>query len=127
MSTTTPEETAKAIFEAFNQGDVEAAVALYEPNGILVVNPGQLAEGTAALREALGGFIAMKPVFTLGKSELVMAGDLALSIVGWSLTGTGPESEPVQMEGTTSDILRKQADGNWLFAIDNPWGAGILG
>ena len=65
MSTTTPEETVQAIFEAFNQGDVEAAVALYEPNGILVVNPGQLAEGTAALREALGGFIAMKPVFTL--------------------------------------------------------------
>ena len=56
-----------------------------------------------------------------------MAGDLALSIVGWSLTGTGPDGKSVQMEGTTSDILRKQADGNWLFAIDNPWGAGILG
>ena len=127
MSTTTPEETVQAIFEAFNQGDVEAAVALYEPNGVLVVQPGQLAEGTAALREALAGFIAMKPVFTLGKSELVMAGDLALSMVRWSLTGTGPDGEPVQMEGTTSDILRKQADGSWLYAIDNPWGAGILG
>jgi hypothetical protein len=31
------------------------------------------------------------------------------------------------MEGTTSDVLRRQGDGTWLFVIDNPWGAGILG
>ena len=35
--------------------------------------------------------------------------------------------KPVQMEGATSDVLRKQPDGRWLFVIDNPWGAAILG
>jgi hypothetical protein len=24
--------------------------------------------------------------------------------------------------GTTSDVVRRQSDGNWLFAIDNPLG-----
>ncbi|MFQ5692804.1 MAG: YybH family protein, partial [Nitrospinota bacterium] len=75
----------------------------------------------------LNGFFAMKPTLTGEKNELITAGDLALSVVRWTLQGTGPDGEPVQMEGTTSDVLRKQADGSWLFAIDNPWGAAILG
>jgi ketosteroid isomerase-like protein len=33
----------------------------------------------------------------------------------------------VRMDGVTSDVLRRQADGRWLFVIDNPWGAGVLG
>ena len=32
-----------------------------------------------------------------------------------------------KMQGTTSDVLRRQADGTWLFVIDNPWGSAILG
>jgi ketosteroid isomerase-like protein len=31
------------------------------------------------------------------------------------------------MEGTSTEVIRKQADGRWLFVIDNPWGVGILG
>ena len=33
---------------------------------------------------------------------------------------------PVRMEGKTSEVLRKPAIGEWLFAIDDPWGAAIL-
>jgi uncharacterized protein (TIGR02246 family) len=127
MSPPTPEETVHALFSAFNNGDVDAAVALYEPNATLVAQPGQVATGTTALREAQNDFLAMKPTLTMGKHELITAGDLALSVVRWTLTGTDPDGAPVQMEGTTSDVLRQQADGSWLFVIDNPWGAGILG
>lgn len=28
--------------------------------------------------------------------------------------------------GESSDILRRQADGRWLIALDNPWGAQVL-
>jgi hypothetical protein len=31
------------------------------------------------------------------------------------------------MGGESSDILRRQSDGRWLIAIDNPWGAQVLG
>lgn len=68
----------------------------------------------------------MKPTLTPEKHTFVTASDLALSTVKWTLKGTSPDGQPVQMEGTSSDILRKQADGRWLFMIDNPWGAGIL-
>jgi uncharacterized protein (TIGR02246 family) len=126
MPTARPEEAVQAFFDAFNRGDLEAMIALYEPKATLVAQPGHSAEGHAAIREALNGFLSMQPTLTPEKKALVTAGDLALSVVRWTLDGTGPDRAPVRMEGTTSDVLRKQADGGWLFAIDNPWGAGIL-
>jgi ketosteroid isomerase-like protein len=79
----------------------------------------------AALHEY--DFLSLKPVLTLGNLKLVAAEDIALSVCKWTLKGTGPDGRAVQTEGTTSDVLRKQTDGRWLFVIDNPWGAGILG
>jgi hypothetical protein len=30
------------------------------------------------------------------------------------------------MEGTTAEVVRRQADGTWRYAIDNPWGGVVL-
>ncbi len=126
MRLSSPEATVEAFFAAFNSGDVNAVLALYEPGAVLMAQPGHAAEGARALREALNGFFALKPTLIPEKKKFIGAGDIALSVVAWSLRGTGPDGEPVQITGTSSDVLRKQADGKWLFIIDNPWGAGIL-
>jgi ketosteroid isomerase-like protein len=127
MLTGNPEIAVKEFFRLFNTGDVEAVLAMYEPRAILVAPSGQAAQGAAGLREALNKFLSLKPTLTINHSRVVVAGDLALSLVRWTLTGTGSDAKPVYMEGTTSDVLRRQGDGTWLFVIDNPWGAGILG
>src|SRR5262245_35703980 len=54
-------DTVSRLAQAINSGDVDAAVALYEKDAVMVVQPGQSARGSAQLREALGGFIALKP------------------------------------------------------------------
>jgi uncharacterized protein (TIGR02246 family) len=120
------EETIQGFFEAFNRGDLDAVIALYETKATMVAQPGQMAQGHAAIWEALNRFLAMKPTLTLEKKSLVIAGDIALLIVQATLHGKGPDGAPVRMEHTSSDVLRRQADGRWLFVIDNPWGAGIL-
>jgi uncharacterized protein (TIGR02246 family) len=121
-----PETTVREFFNTFNQGNIEAILAFYEPKAAFVPQPGQVAEGTAALRAAINGFLSMKPTLTMGKCQAIVAGDIALSAVAWTLKGNGPDGKPVQMEGTGTDVLRRQADGRWLFVIDNPWGLGIL-
>jgi uncharacterized protein (TIGR02246 family) len=120
------EKTIQGFFEAFNRRDLDSLIALYEPNATMVPRLGQMAEGRAAIREALNGFLAMKPVLTLEKKSLVIAGDIALLIVQATLRGKGPDGAPMHMEHTSSDVLRRQRDGRWLFVIDNPWGAAIL-
>jgi ketosteroid isomerase-like protein len=40
----------------------------------------------------------------------------------WSFDGTGPDGDPVRLEASDADVLRRQTDGTWRFVIDNPWG-----
>ena len=121
-----PDDAVRTFFDTFSKGDLDGVVAMYELTAQLVAQPGQIVQGHAAIREALKGFLGLKPTLTAEKTALVVAGDIALSTVKWTLAGTGPDGAPVRMEGTTSDVLRRQSDGRWLFVIDNPWGAGIL-
>ena len=127
MSAHNPDEAVQAFFHAFNRGDLDALMAMYEPQASMVTRPDHIAEGRVAMREAIVAFLVMKPTLTPEKYKIVTANDLALSIIKWSLKGTGPDGQPVRLEGTSADVMRKQPDGRWLFAIDNPWGAGILG
>ena len=57
-----PIETVNELVQAINSRDLERAVAAYESGAVLVTQPGQLARGTAELREALAEFIALKAV-----------------------------------------------------------------
>jgi ketosteroid isomerase-like protein len=41
------EETIQGFFEAFNRGDLDAVIALHEPNATMVPQPGHVAEGCA--------------------------------------------------------------------------------
>ncbi|PYP00988.1 MAG: DUF4440 domain-containing protein [Gemmatimonadetes bacterium] len=121
-----PSDTVDQLTQAINRGDLEAALALYEPNAVLVVQPGHLARGTTQLREALARFIALEPTLRSEVQEVIAAGDLALYAGRWTLRGMDPNGHPVVMGGESSDILRQQRDGRWLIALDNPWGAKIL-
>jgi uncharacterized protein (TIGR02246 family) len=122
MSARTPEEAHRLWAEAFSAGDLEGLVALYEPDAIVMPQPGQIVSGHAAIREALGGFLALKPKFDLRFQKALEAGDLALLFSRWTLSGTGPDGAELSLSGQTSDVVRRQPDGSWLFVIDNPFG-----
>src|SRR5262249_4985094 len=108
------------------KGDVEAVMGFFEPQAILGGQPGQRAEGHAGFREGPQGVFGMKPTFNLGKQTLGTGSDPPPSGVKWSRKRTGARARAVQVEGTATDVLRKQADGRWLYVIDNPWGVGVL-
>ena len=126
MKTAKPIDAILQLTEGINKGDVENAVAAYEPGASLVAQPGQVVTGTQALRQALAGFIALKPILTTEMYKLIESGDIALYLSRWKLTGKDPQGKEVKMAGTSSDILRRQPDGRWLIALDNPWGAALL-
>jgi uncharacterized protein (TIGR02246 family) len=119
-----PEECDLLLMEAAHAGDVEAAVALYEPNASFVQDSGEVVTGHAAIREMMKGFLALKPHFTM-KVDAVQSGDgtLALTRSTWSMTGTDPEGKPVTMAGRSAEVVRRQSDGTWKFVIDNPRGS----
>ena len=126
MKNRSPLEAVAQLVNAMNNGDLEMALSMYEPGASLVVKPGVVATGTVALREALAGFVALKPTLTTESQQVMEAGDVALYCSRWSLRGTDPAGNPVHMGGRSSDVLRRQSNGNWLIALDNPWGTDIV-
>jgi len=123
MTARTPEEMVRLWEEHFVAGNLDALVALYEPDAALVAQPGEVVIGTEAIREDLGGLLAMRPTFNLEGRKVLQTGDIALSFADWTLVGTSPDGEPIELAGHTSDVLRRQPDGTWRFVIDNPWGS----
>jgi uncharacterized protein (TIGR02246 family) len=120
--TRTPADVIRSFAERLNRGDVDGALELYEPEATFVPEPGTTVAGRAGIREALERFAALKPRLT-GKIQAVReGGDVALVLNRWRLEGRGPEG-PVEMSGTSADVLRRQDDGTWRVVIDDPWGA----
>ncbi|WP_457027959.1 YybH family protein [Kitasatospora sp. P5_F3] len=50
------------------------------------------------------------------------ADEIALLVVDWTITGTGPDGSPVDLTGTATDVARRGPDGYWRYLIDNPFG-----
>ena len=126
MTQSSPLDTINSLTAAINQGDLDAALNLYEHDAVFVAQPGRLARGHDGIREALSVFVSLKASLRGQAQQVVESGDVVLYCSRWTLTGTSPDGGKVEMAGVSSDILRRQSDGRWLIVIDNPWGTSIL-
>ena len=122
MAVQRPDEIHQAFMAAFNAGDAAALLALYEPDASLTPAPGQVVTGRAAIGEVLAGFLALKGRMTIETVRVIEAGDLALLHGAWILSGTGADGSAIELAGRNAEVVRRQADGSWLFAVDNPFG-----
>ncbi|MEJ2858913.1 MULTISPECIES: YybH family protein [unclassified Saccharothrix] len=106
---TEPNDLGRFFIERGNAGDVDGLVALYEPGAVLAFPPGNLANGHAEIRAVFEQFVAAAPVLTAGRQHpALVSGDLALTV---STLTTGE---------MTVEIARRQADGSWLWVVDQP-------
>ena len=87
-----PEECDILIEKALKSRDLDAAVALYEPNATLVLDSGEVVSGKSAIREALTGFLAFDEVHFTREITAIQSGDgdLALLRGAWSATPVRP-------------------------------------
>ena len=123
MNANTPYEIYGLFSEYFNAGTIDLLLTLYTDDAVLIPAAGQEARGKEAIRQALNGFLSLKGSFQIEPPTVIEANDTALVMGTWTLNGTSPTGEPVEIVGQTSDVIRRQPEGNWLFVIDNPFGA----
>jgi uncharacterized protein (TIGR02246 family) len=118
--------TIEAMTRAFHEGDIEGILRTYEPTAVVVGQPGVPVEGDGALRAMFAGFISAKAHFTFESHEVIAAGDIALHLTPWSMTGVSPEGSALAARGLSVAVLRRQPDGRWLMVIDDPFGDAAL-
>ncbi len=114
----TPQEMHGVFNEYLDAGDLDGIMSLYEDGASMVAEAGPVT-GIAAIREQLAGFVAMKAKIDFQPAMVAQSGDIALVHATWTGTGTGPDGE-IAFSGITAEVMRKQADGSWLYLIDNP-------
>jgi uncharacterized protein (TIGR02246 family) len=122
MPAQTPAQCDPLLCEAISAGNIDAALALYEPDATFAPEPGQSVTGLAAIRKVMEGFTALNPKLTVEVPLVLECGEIALLHSKWVLTGTGPDGKAISMDGKGYEVVRRQADGTWKFIIDNPNG-----
>ena len=124
MHAKTPQAAIELFADAMNAGDLDAALSLYEPGATFAPQPGASVTGLPAIGEALAGFVALRPTLSGRVLKVLEADGVALVVNEWSLTGRGPDGGEINMNGVSSDVLRRQDGRRWLILVDDPWGAG---
>ncbi|MGI8825305.1 MAG: hypothetical protein ACR2JC_06645 [Chloroflexota bacterium] len=64
--------------------------------------------------------MAGNPTFTGESQAALRHGDLALTSTRFSTTAVGSGGQPMMMRTATVEVACRQADGTWLWAIDQP-------
>lgn len=119
MANREPQMLHQQFESAFNAGDIDALMTLYEDDCALIGEPGSVASGPNQVRAGLDGLLALKGTAKLTTRDVVQVGDLALLSCSWTLDGAGPDGQPLSIGGVTAEVARRQPDGRWLYVIDN--------
>jgi len=116
-----PAEIHDLFRDAFNLGDVEALIALYEPDAVLVVDRKDVI-GRENIRKALESFVARRGRMTL-ETRAVIESQQGLAVLHGSWVVEPPNGMGAELatRGVSNEVVRKQPDGTWLFVIDNPY------
>lgn len=125
IAATTPQEALELFEAAYNAGDLDAIVALYEPNAARARRDGAPMLGRAAIAATLRPYLAHG---TRVSMRLVALDEglfgLALLTGAWTAARSVTDADTPEA-GVCQIVLRRQPDGTWCFLIDDP-GAGEL-
>ncbi len=110
-----PSDIHVLFLDAFNRGDVEALVALYEPGAVLVTRDGAVV-GHQAISEAYRSMLAGGARMELEtRAAIESCEGLAVLHASWTYHRGGTATP-----GLSTEVVRRQPDGTWLFVIDEP-------
>lgn len=120
----TPEQLHQLFAEAFNAHDLEAMAALYDGDASMCPRTNEPANRGAQLRELLLTYCAMNSRMQIATRKVTVAGDTALLMSDWRVTGVAPDGAAVDAAGISVEVARRGPDGAWRYLIDLPHGVG---
>jgi uncharacterized protein (TIGR02246 family) len=121
MSAHTPTEIHALFQNAFNLRDIETLVSLYEPDATLMVG-GKQVIGRENIRIAFHSILSVGAQMSLTTRSIMESRDgLALLHGEWIVQRTTATEPQLTTQGLSTEVVRRQPDGTWLFIIDNPY------
>lgn len=114
-----PEEVHATLASAFNTGNVDTVLSMYDVTGIIVPEPGKPVSGKENFEEAIKGILSIKGKMDIKTVYCIQTGDTALGRSEWSITDNGE----VKISAKGIEVMKQQADGSWKILFDHAFGA----
>jgi uncharacterized protein (TIGR02246 family) len=111
----------EAIAAAVNGHDLDAFVALHEPDAVIIVPPdGARAEGHDEIRKVLEPLFASSPSTVIDLHGILKSDGMAMSHSHFTVCLTRPNGDQVEKRGMGTVVSRRQPDGSWRIVFDYP-------
>jgi uncharacterized protein (TIGR02246 family) len=120
----------EAADRAITAEDFDAVTEFYADDATLVVRPGLNVAGKSAIRRAFEAIAAhFNHKLKVGQGEMVVleGADTALVLMESTLDWINKDGVASSAVRRATFVFRKSEDGRWLCAIDNSYGAELIG
>jgi uncharacterized protein (TIGR02246 family) len=101
--------------------DLDGVLALHDEDAGLVEFGGQVSRGLDELRVSYAAFFATEPDLKVMPLQIIEADGMAVILGSYTLDYTNANGKVVSVSGKFGDMVRQQADGSWLYLLDNPY------
>ncbi|MEQ6435880.1 nuclear transport factor 2 family protein [Comamonas sp. w2-DMI] len=113
----TPAAMNETFARAFNSRDLAHLLALYEPDAALRVDGStDTWRGRTRIAEPLSRLLAVPGRMVSHNNFCIECAEIALLRADWTLYG---DDGGLVANGSTAEVVRRQADGRWLYVIDH--------
>jgi ketosteroid isomerase-like protein len=120
-----PDECGHLFADLIKRAKLEELVAMYESGATVAMNDGTSITGHGAIRDWLRQVLAAGTIdLNLKVVKLVQSGELAVTHTDWSATTRAADGTVTASSGKALEVVRQQADGRWLYVVDDPFGRG---
>ena len=115
-----PHEMNPIFAQAFNTRDINKLLALYEEEAVLRIDAERTFTGKAAIAAQLERLLSMPGKMVSHNNFCIEHGNIALLRADHSIV----DADGVTIfSGSSAEVVRRQADGTWLYIIDHAMGA----
>lgn len=112
--------------DCIKNGDAIGALSCFHPEAVYIDRDGKELRGPDQIRPAMNNICALKLNIKGGTPHVTVVDDMAMWLDHWEMTGNTPDGHPIKMIGHTACMMKRDATGDWLWMIDNPFGSAVL-
>ncbi|SHH22311.1 Ketosteroid isomerase homolog [Chryseolinea serpens] len=113
------EDVHATLANAFNTGNVDVVMGMYDVSGIIVPEPGKPVSGQAKFEEAIKGILSIKGKMEIKTVYCLQTGNIAVGRSEWNIT----DGSDVKISAKGIEVMKQQPDGTWKIVVDHAFGA----
>lgn len=119
---TKPEDMNKTFAQAYNSGNVDNIDLLFESEAKVVTYDNSTISGQKEYHQEHLNLLKIGGKMISINQSCIVFENIALLSAEWKINTWNEDGEPLEISGKSTEVIRKQNDGTWLYVIDNPFG-----